>query len=32
VFFVSAGVENWFEKFTKDFKAWVVVYVAIGGE
>ena len=32
VLFVPAGVEHRFEKFTKDFKTWVIFYGAIGGE
>ena len=30
--FVPAGVEHRFEKFTEDFKTWVIFYGAIGGE
>lgn len=32
VLFVPAGVEHRFEKFTEDFKTWVIFYGAIGGE
>jgi len=32
VLFVPAGVEHRFEKFTEDFKTWVVFYGAMGGE
>ena len=32
VLFVPAGGEHRFEKFTEDFKTWVIFYGAIGGE
>lgn len=32
VLFVPAGIEHRFEKFTEDFKTWVIFYGAIGGE
>ena len=32
VLFVPAGVEHRFEKFTEDFKTWVIFYGALGGE
>ena len=32
VLFVPAGVEHRFEKFTEDFKTWVIFYGTLGGE